>query len=133
MKSNHKGFENRNTFPKNYRLINKSDFNMSDSRFLVEFPLKVVFKTRDNCVSNSRLGLVVSKKFSKSAVSRNYVKRVLRESFRTSKLVHEGLDLIAILSKPVHGVEKERLGNFITEKFKKIEGRVLWAQSKKER
>ncbi len=52
---------------------------------------------RPNGKAHSRLGLSVGKRIWKSAVKRNYVRRVFREAFRTSQ--HElppGLDIIMI-------------------------------------
>ena len=66
-------------------------------------PLNLFLKKRKCSESTSRLGIVVSKKYSKSAVKRNHAKRILRENFRTSKLRNNGFDILAILSKPIIG------------------------------
>ncbi len=56
---------------------------------------------RPNGLQHSRLGLSVGKRIWKSAVKRNYIRRVFREAFRTSQ--HElpaGLDIIMIPGRP---------------------------------
>ena len=102
---------------------------------MFDSPLKIVTsvrsKKRDKSIS--RLGIAVSKKYSKSAVKRNHAKRLLRESFRHSDIKFIGLDLLVILSKPVSGISKKEVSNIIYSKFKNLEGRILWAQTKKER
>ncbi len=132
MKSNLSYFEKRNIFPKHYRLLSKSDFKLTDSRYIYENPIKLVYCARGSGRTNSRLGIVVTKKFSKRAVERNKIKRLLRENFRTSSLVSKGLDVVAIVSKPLPSSQNGQLGSLIFKSFNKIEGRLLWARTKKE-
>lgn len=47
-----------------------------------------------------RLGLIVSKKTAKSAVQRNYMRRVLREIFRLSQSQLPIIDLVIQVQKP---------------------------------
>lgn len=69
-------------FNKQSRLLKKSDFDIvfkksvkvSNAHFLI-----LIQKTSNQ---HSRLGLVISKKVDKTAVQRNRVKRIIRESFR---------------------------------------------------
>ena len=53
---------------------------------------------------NARLGIIVSKKFQPSAVKRNYLKRVIRNVFRTHNVKRLNLDLV-ILQKQVNYVD----------------------------
>jgi ribonuclease P protein component len=101
---------------------------------MYERPFKFVYQEKkNNKLTNSRLGIVVSKKYSKSAVKRNQAKRVLREIFRVSSLRSYNIDLVVILSKPIDVASvNSDIKKFIREKFKKIEGRIIWAQNKKE-
>ena len=59
--------------------------------------LKVHFKP--NALECSRLGLIVSKKISKRANKRNYMKRVLRELFRHTQTTWLGHDIIVRVHK----------------------------------
>ena len=59
--------------------------------------LKIHFKPNE--LENSRLGLIVSKKISKRANKRKYMKRVLREIFRQSQDAWLGHDVIVRVHK----------------------------------
>ena len=59
-----------------------------------------VLYTRPNTLPHARLGVVVAKRFAPRAVTRNTIKRVTRELFRTSEL--QALDCIVRLARPVN-------------------------------
>ena len=59
-----------------------------------------VLYTRPSPLPHARLGIVAAKRFAPRAVTRNTIKRVTRELFRTSKL--QSLDCIVRLSRPVN-------------------------------
>jgi ribonuclease P protein component len=54
---------------------------------------------KPNNLANSRLGFMVSKKVHKRANQRNYIKRVIREYFRTHQNAWQPLDLIVRAQK----------------------------------
>ncbi|SDE11470.1 ribonuclease P protein component [Massilia sp. PDC64] len=56
--------------------------------------------TRPNALPHARLGVVAAKRFAPRAVTRNTIKRVTRELFRTTPL--PALDCIVRLSRPVN-------------------------------
>ena len=58
------------------RVFDKAEFKVADQHLLI--------LARPSLHDHSRLGLVIAKKGIKLAVHRNRVKRVLRDSFRTS-------------------------------------------------
>ncbi len=74
------------------------------------FRLKPVFKTphlvlyaRPNLLPFARLGVVVAKRLAPRAVTRNAVKRAVREGFRDSELLKTiGLDCVVRLSKSLN-------------------------------
>lgn len=76
-------------FPKGKRLLTRSDFDRVFKRskkihnahftLLIHYPPRIDAKNRTH---DHRLGLVVSKKVDKTAVGRNRIKRLARESFR---------------------------------------------------
>jgi len=51
---------------------------------------------RPNQQAHPRLGLIISKRCAKSAVQRNRLKRLIRESFRHSQAGLAGLDIVVI-------------------------------------
>lgn len=59
-----------------------------------------VLYTRQNDLPHARLGVVVAKRFAPRAATRNTIKRVTRELFRTSDLAP--LDCVVRLSKAVN-------------------------------
>lgn len=59
-----------------------------------------VLYTRPSPLPHARLGIVAAKRFAPRAVTRNTIKRVTRELFRTSEL--QSLDCIVRLARPVN-------------------------------
>jgi ribonuclease P protein component len=59
-----------------------------------------VLYTRLNDLPHARLGVVVAKRFAPRAVTRNTIKRVTRELFRTTQL--PAIDCVVRLSKAVN-------------------------------
>ncbi len=59
-----------------------------------------VLYTRPSPLPHARLGIVAAKRFAPRAVTRNTIKRITRELFRTSEL--QSLDCIVRLSRPVN-------------------------------
>jgi ribonuclease P protein component len=54
---------------------------------------------KSNACFYPRLGITVSKKICKTAVGRNYMKRVSRELFRKNADALQGLDLVVLVKK----------------------------------
>jgi ribonuclease P protein component len=51
---------------------------------------------RNNDLGRPRLGLAISRKFAKTAVARNRIKRIVRESFRLHQAALSGLDIVVL-------------------------------------
>ncbi|MFN8369985.1 MAG: ribonuclease P protein component [Bacteriovoracaceae bacterium] len=87
--------EKINAFGKSFRLREKKDFAHlhSDSRYISDPLFKIYYKRSLISSKNTRLGISVSRKVGNS-VARNRLKRILRESFRTSKYKSLGIDLL---------------------------------------
>lgn len=81
-------------FDKRYRLLKTGDFS---SVFALRYQKKrawiQVFQA-DNELGYPRLGLIVAKKVAKRANRRNYMKRTLREWFRTNRHQLPAIDMI---------------------------------------
>ncbi len=73
-------------FPKGKRLLTRFDydrvFKRSKKIHNTHFILLVHYTTHSEEKQQHRLGLIVSKKVDKTAVGRNRIKRLVRESFR---------------------------------------------------
>jgi ribonuclease P protein component len=96
----------RYTFPKTERLCHQKKIQAlfsSGNSFLI-YPFKIVYLLHKEGEFPIQLAISVSKRYSKRAVARNRVKRLIRESYRLNrnelqqKLIAEGncLDLIII-------------------------------------
>jgi ribonuclease P protein component len=103
------------SFPRRVRIINTDDYS-SVFNFRHRISGKfLVIHYQYNALSWPRLGIVAAKKITPLAVSRNYMKRVIRELFRTHRRHNVGLaniDLIVRTQKTfIHAdfltIEKE--------------------------
>lgn len=63
--------------------------------------------------SSARLGLAVSRKVSKSAVQRNRIKRLVRESFRKHSAGLPPLDIVVMARPGAAGCDNPRLATSI--------------------
>ena len=88
-------------FTRASRLTKSSDFRgvfnsahrCADSNFLV--------LVKKNELGFARLGMAISKKRVNSAVARNKIKRLVRESFRLNRNSLKGLDLVVLAQKNI--------------------------------
>jgi len=83
-------------FDENLRIKTKGEFD-----YVFERPCRATNRcftalARPNQHPYPRLGLVISKKCAKSAVQRNRLKRLIRESFRHVQENLSGLDIVVI-------------------------------------
>ena len=76
-------------------------------------------------LSETRLGISVSKKFG-HAVSRNQVKRHIREFFRTSEFKYLGRDVLIVVFKSLSVKEhRNNLSHVISQELSHIFKRIL--------
>ncbi|MDR2220175.1 MAG: ribonuclease P protein component [Methylobacillus sp.] len=81
-------------FPGRFR-IKKTDEFSSVFNFRKRISGQVlVMHIMPNGLKNARVGLIVGKKLVRSAVERNYMKRVLRELYRREQGVLGGVDIL---------------------------------------
>lgn len=66
---------------------------------------------KPNALGYARLGLIVSKKIERRAVKRNWIKRILRETFRKNRASDQikRMDWIIRLKRPVNKNESIKL------------------------
>lgn len=87
---------------KSYRLVKLTKTDEFSSVF--DFRRRIsseylVLHFKPNHLAHARLGLVVSKKVAKTAVARNYMRRVLRELFRVNQSLMPACDLVMNVRK----------------------------------
>jgi ribonuclease P protein component len=117
------------SFPKNRRLLTKTDFDRTfEQGIKAVFPHVVVIAAKAPAEASSsqtpeRLGLVVSRKVGNSVV-RNRVKRMLREAFRTITQ-DTGLDIVVIARPPAAEAAFEDLKDALAAALTKLRARHL--------
>ena len=76
------------TYPKKERLKSKTTIGLlfSEGKSVSKYPLRLVYRQAEvDAAEKIKMGVSVSKKYFKRAVDRNYLKRVLRETYRLNK------------------------------------------------
>lgn len=75
---------------------------------------------RPGLSGSARLGVVIGKKFVRSAVNRNMVRRIVRESFRLSRAQLPPNDIVVRVSARIAAPEKGRVREEIDELFSRL-------------
>ena len=83
-------------FPHCARLTGRNAFADVFSQSIRSSDYQFTVLARFNTLAYPRLGLAISRKVAKSAVARNRIKRVIRESFRCHRSEISGLDCVVI-------------------------------------
>ena len=95
-----------------FKQVFKTDIRSIDSRFLV--------LARFNNLDYPRLGLAVSKRNTNSAVKRNRIKRLVRESFRAHQPELAGLDIVVVSQKGINMSGSGEIAVSLGQHWKKI-------------
>lgn len=88
-----------NRFSKHDRLISSKDYQDVFAKPIKTADSAYTILAKPNQLSGPRLGVIVSKKNVPSAASRNRLKRIARESFRTHKDIIKTFDVVVICKK----------------------------------
>ena len=95
-----------------FRHVFKTDTRSVDSRFLV--------LARMNKLGFARLGMAISKRNVKTAVKRNRIKRLVRESFRRHQDELTGLDIVVVSQKRINMSKNHELTESLDSHWEKI-------------
>ena len=111
---------NDHSFPKNYRLSKSADY-----AFVFARPAKLADGTftvlvRPNEIGHARLGLAISKKNIKTAVARNRIKRLIRESFRRHLSLLRSVDIIVLAKRGADKKNNQTVGRSLQAHWKKL-------------
>ena len=98
--------------PAEFRRVFNTSFRSADARFLV--------LASANGLPYARLGLAVSKEKLKKAVSRNCVKRLVRESFRKNAALLAGMDLVVLPQKKIDLSDRQALRDSLSFHWGKV-------------
>jgi ribonuclease P protein component len=93
-------------FLRQYRLLTPQDYQAVFDAACRVSGQHLAMLAKPNQLGYSRLGFIVSKKQVRTAVARNRIKRVLRESFRTQQRQVLGLDVVVIVYKGLAALTK---------------------------
>ncbi|MCZ6803994.1 MAG: ribonuclease P protein component [Proteobacteria bacterium] len=102
---------NRLKRPEEYKRVFSSKHRSSDKSFL--------FLAINNGISLARLGLAVPKKYIHSAVDRNRLKRIIRESFRSRQKQLEGKDIVVVVKNRLD-VNREKIELMLIKHWDRI-------------
>lgn len=109
------------SFPRHHRLVTKAEyksiFDKSDK--ISQRYLLILFKK--NPQPYARLGLIVGKRIANSAVTRNQIKRVIRESFRLNQAQLKGIDVVVIARQQCDKLSKADLRKGIDQLWEKLQ------------
>lgn len=84
-------------FSRKVRLLSKRDFqSVFQSKACRSSDNKITVLAHNNGLNYARLGLAISKRYARKAVSRNRIKRLIRESFRQHQHLLTGLDIVVL-------------------------------------
>ena len=83
-------------FPRRVRLTGRSAFDHVFAQPIKSSDRCFTVLTRPNDLAHPRLGLAIARKVAKSAVTRNRIKRLVRESFRQRQAQLGGMDYVVL-------------------------------------
>ncbi|MDG1819539.1 MAG: ribonuclease P protein component [Porticoccaceae bacterium] len=114
----------RATFGKDRRLLKASEYKevFDNNSVRVAHP-KYLILAKPNGTSVSRLGLVVGKKNVPTAVGRNQVKRIVRETFRNS-LLPVALDIIFLARKDADKLPSFEMTSLLQQSWVRLSARL---------
>jgi ribonuclease P protein component len=102
------------------RLRTAADYDAVFSKPLRNRDRYFLLLTRENTQTHSRLGLIVSKKRIRKAVSRNRVKRIIRDSFRLHQHQLPAVDVILLAYQSADKADSRELRFSLDRHWKKL-------------
>lgn len=107
-------------FPRSHRLVTPSEYKslFTQSKKTACRFLTMLYKQNNHLYG--RLGIVVGKRVAKKAVSRNRIKRVIRESFRYQQDKLTGIDVVVIARQECDQLSKQKLREGIDKLWEKL-------------
>lgn len=109
-------------FDKSLRLLSAKDYKpVFDKAEFKASTQQVLFLSRSNRLSHSRLGLVIAKKNVRLAVQRNRIKRVIRESFRTHQAQLPAIDIVVLARRNLGDLDNAALHKTCEQLWQKLQ------------
>lgn len=108
-------------FPRHARLLNKLDFQaVFQQADCKSSDQSLTLLARHNGLDYARLGMAVGKRVDKKAVTRNRVKRQVRESFRHQQHNLSGLDIVVLGREGASRMENPQLLHSLQTLWQKV-------------
>ena len=76
---------------------------------------------RESATQQPRIGLIIAKRHVRTAVARNRVKRLVRESFRRRRQQLPALDLVVLGRSGVHRLDNQTLLGILDDVWTRLE------------
>lgn len=106
-------------FDRTRRLLKKADYDhVFEKAKKIVTPMFILLY-RPNQVGNARLGLAISKKMIAKSHDRNRVKRIMRESFRTTPNL-TCVDIVMLARTGLGKVDKSMLAAQLSREWQKL-------------
>lgn len=123
--------EGSHDFARARRIVKTDEFSSVFRLRPTQKTAHFVLYTRPNSLPHARLGVVAAKRFAPRAVTRNTIKRMTRELFRTSALAP--VDCIVRLSRPVNAKDGPATSRALKVALKVELTRLFAAQQARQR
>jgi ribonuclease P protein component len=104
--------ERRLNGPAEFQQVFRAPCRSSDNIFLVI--------ARKNGLDYARLGMAISKKWVKLAVTRNRLKRLARESFRSNQQLLSGMDVVVMTNKKPGKLTNKAINDSLQKHWQKL-------------
>jgi ribonuclease P protein component len=114
------------SFTRSKRLLTAKDFQFvfSSAEVKTSSP-QLLLLARFNRRSQSRLGLVIAKKHVKLAVTRNRLKRQIRESFRLQANNLPNLDIVVLTRQGCGDLDNPNFNRILEKQWKRLIRRAI--------
>lgn len=107
------------TFTKQQRLLKAKEFqHVFDRAPIRASHPSLLILAKPNTLQYPRLGLVIGKKHIKTAVGRNHIKRLIRESFRNRQL--PSLDVIVLARSGADSLDNSEVDKILNGLWKRV-------------
>ncbi len=109
------------TFGRDKRLLTARAYRavFSDTCYKVAHP-NLLLLARPNELAHPRLGLVVAKKNIRRAVDRNRVKRVVRETFRSTQGILDSVDVIFLARQGLERLTPREQSDLLESSWRRL-------------
>ncbi len=107
-------------FPKALRLKTKEQLQQAFQNTSKISARNFAIFSKPNKLYYPRLGIIITKRAVRSAVNRNRLKRIIRESFRLQQKNIAGKDIIFLAYKGLDKIAREELKECLTKKWQQL-------------